>query len=664
MKLLFFYHWIADETARALCWTFIHSLWQGLVVAIVAGIILVSTRRSPASLRYNLLTGLLFIFVLGAGITFLKEWQSIGTSSTTGSLLPEQQEVIHRQTTTLQVKDATDQGNAFHAFKTYFNQQAPLIVLIWGLFFLYHFIKLLAGLNYIHRIRYTKLEDPSEEWQQKLKELSTRLGITQTVYLFQSHLVKIPAVVGMLKPAILVPAGLLTNLPPSYVEAILLHELAHIRRKDFGVNLLQTLVETVFFFNPALIWLSSLIREEREACCDDMVVAYTGDKNNYLEALVSFQEESIKPAPYAMALKGRKEYLLNRVRRMLTQENKRLSVMEKTVLFTGLIVFSAFAFIPSAQVPAKRDTTPKKQTVVLHPTTPVPVRQVITAKALTPAVQVITTQEPILVIDSKDPETTVEFRVDTLELIKDTVPKKNKAAVDKYNFRNVTTNYNNTDGEKSGETIAVTGDGKVYRYKVANGKITEVTVDGTAVPKEQWGEFQEMWDTLERRKEESEAKRAEMEERRAELREQRLAHQETRRIQQAKQNAGDRERKNAEMHRKNSDMQRRQMEMQQRQRELTESRRAIQEERAMYATSVGKGNNEIDVIVQELIEEKVITSKDAVSFTLTSDELVVNGKKQDSNLQQRLKERLRIDKGDSFQYKNEKGSTTTTVVRN
>ena len=108
--------------------------------------------------------------------------------------------------------------------------------------------------------------------------------------LLESAIVKVPVVIGLLKPVILLPLGLLSNLPPDQVEAVLLHELAHIRRKDYLVNLLQSFAEVVFFFNPALLWISSLMREERENCCDDVAISHIKNKKQFIHALVAFQE--------------------------------------------------------------------------------------------------------------------------------------------------------------------------------------------------------------------------------------------------------------------------------------------------------------------------------------------------------------------------------------
>ena len=94
--------------------------------------------------------------------------------------------------------------------------------------------------------------------------------------LLESSLAGVPVVVGYCA-VILMPVGLLTGLPAGQIEAILLHELAHIRRRDYLVNLLQTFVEGLLFYHPAVWWISAVIRAEREHCCDDAVVSTQGD---------------------------------------------------------------------------------------------------------------------------------------------------------------------------------------------------------------------------------------------------------------------------------------------------------------------------------------------------------------------------------------------------
>ena len=117
--------------------------------------------------------------------------------------------------------------------------------------------------------------------------LAARLGIRRPVRLLESARVQVPVVIGALRPVLLLPASALTGLAPAQVEAVLAHELAHIRRHDYPVNLLQSAAETLLFYHPGVWWLSARIRAEREHCCDDIAVRVCGDAVGYAEALTS-----------------------------------------------------------------------------------------------------------------------------------------------------------------------------------------------------------------------------------------------------------------------------------------------------------------------------------------------------------------------------------------
>ena len=115
------------------------------------------------------------------------------------------------------------------------------------------------------------------EWQRILDRLKTRISVSRPVRLLVSGLLQAPAAIGWLRPIVLVPAGALAGLPAAQIEALLLHELAHIRRHDYLVHILQSAVEAVFFYHPAVWWISGHMRAERELCCDDIAVSITGD---------------------------------------------------------------------------------------------------------------------------------------------------------------------------------------------------------------------------------------------------------------------------------------------------------------------------------------------------------------------------------------------------
>jgi uncharacterized protein (TIGR03435 family) len=127
--------------------------------------------------------------------------------------------------------------------------------------------------------------------------------------------VQVPTVVGWLRPVVLVPVGALGGLPAEHLEALLLHELAHIRRHDYLVNILQSVAEALLFYHPAVWWVSGHIRAERELCCDDVAVAVSGDALTYARALA--QLESYRPAHISAAVAANGASLPDRIARLL-----------------------------------------------------------------------------------------------------------------------------------------------------------------------------------------------------------------------------------------------------------------------------------------------------------------------------------------------------------
>jgi hypothetical protein len=148
------------------------------------------------------------------------------------------------------------------------------------------------------------------------RELGRRLGLHRAVTLLESAAVAVPVVVGWLRPVVLVPASTLAGLAPKQLEAILAHELAHIRRHDYLVNLFQAVVETLLFYHPAVWWVSTQIRRERENCCDDLAVAVCGDRLGYARALVELEGLRGAAPRLAMAVSGGS--LSGRVRRLVS----------------------------------------------------------------------------------------------------------------------------------------------------------------------------------------------------------------------------------------------------------------------------------------------------------------------------------------------------------
>jgi len=323
-----------ERFVSALCNTLVHSLWQGLILAAVTGLIVLFTRKHSAVMRYNLLISALALFAVGVVVTFamqMNEFKSTATDAVT---------TINNVTANaaIQIDTPTPAQNFTDSLFSYLNQHHNTIVMLWFLIICAKSIQLLVGLIGVRRLKHTKVNQVTVDWYNRLQQLAHSLEIKKRIELLESGLAKVPMVIGALKPVILMPIGLLTALSTEEVEAILVHELAHIKRRDYLVNLLQSLMEIVFFFNPAVLWISQLIKAERENCCDDMVLSQSSNKISYIRALVSCEEYQAAVPAYAMAFVGDKNSLMSRVKRMVSNRNHSLNLFEKTVLSVCLVV--------------------------------------------------------------------------------------------------------------------------------------------------------------------------------------------------------------------------------------------------------------------------------------------------------------------------------------
>ncbi len=228
-----------------------------------------------------------------------------------------------------------------NAVSVFLSRYAPGIVTVWFIILVVKSIKIISSLVYTQHIRNHKTHKPSAYWNDKIVMLCHQLQITKTVQLLESEIIKVPAVFGHLKPVIFIPLGILANLPPQQIEAVLLHELAHIRRNDYLFNLVQNIIETMFFFNPALLWMSSIIREERENCCDDIAIEQTKDKKQFIESLIRFRELYIyNNSKYVTAFPGNKNSFVNRITRIAMNKNKSLNPAENVFLAISLVIIS------------------------------------------------------------------------------------------------------------------------------------------------------------------------------------------------------------------------------------------------------------------------------------------------------------------------------------
>ncbi|SNC75006.1 Signal transducer regulating beta-lactamase production, contains metallopeptidase domain [Hymenobacter gelipurpurascens] len=319
---------------RALGWTLVHSLWQGAVVALALAGLLLLLRRHRAVVRYNTAAAALVALLVLATVTFGRYYAAarteqaaeVATAKAAAVAVAPTASGIRSAVTVAAsepglVAEAAPAPSRLQAWLNYFDQNLPMLVAVWLLGLLAMTLRLMGGLAYVQRLRRYRVQPLSEEWQARLAVLATRAGLRQPVELLESALVRVPVVVGHLRPVVLLPLGTVTGLSQTYLEAILAHELAHVARRDYLMNLVQSVAETLFFYHPAVWFITACLRTERENCCDDAATALVGGNPlTVARALAALAELSVVPAtPAQLALSalGPDGSVLSRIKRLV-----------------------------------------------------------------------------------------------------------------------------------------------------------------------------------------------------------------------------------------------------------------------------------------------------------------------------------------------------------
>ena len=342
----------AAPLMQSVGWSLIHSLWQGALIYLVLSAVLRAFPGMSARLRHG--CALMAMMLLSSWVvnTAVTQWQRLSTTPV---------RIISGDAGSSAVAEASVavQGIGGIALPQLVAIM-PWLMLCYALGLLAMLLRFAGGLSRLHQLRHSANILPSPALQSCLESLKAQLGLTQTVLLRISTHVAVPLVVGALRPLILLPASLVEELSPEGLEAILLHELAHISRADFLINIFQTLIETLLFFNPFVWRMSALIRIEREHCCDDLVIACTRQPLAYAHALSSIARLGLhETPPMALAAAGRPPLLLNRIKRIVEMKNQSFRyghVFAACCMAAFLIAVSIVCFTPSlAQHKSKDD---------------------------------------------------------------------------------------------------------------------------------------------------------------------------------------------------------------------------------------------------------------------------------------------------------------------
>lgn len=331
--------------SQALGWAIVHTLWQGTAVALAAGLALRWGRALSSRARYAVAyAGLVLTCLLAAG-TFAWHVRQLPAQN---QPVPSHSMVwIDTQAQPSAAKATPAPPSTRQRLEQFIQRHHIHIVQLWGLGVLFFLLRGAGGMAYAHRLKVRGTQAVSAELQQAANKLAVRLGLRRPVRVLASALLQTPAVIGCLKPVLLLPLGMICRLSPAQLEAVLIHELAHVQRHDYLFNLVQTLIEALFYFHPAVWYLSGVARREREHCCDDAVLRLNAHPLDYAKALLWLQENALAREPrMAVALGKSQGALLLRIRRILNfpthSSPSKSYLMEKNVLL-GLLLAIATA---------------------------------------------------------------------------------------------------------------------------------------------------------------------------------------------------------------------------------------------------------------------------------------------------------------------------------
>ena len=319
-------------TMTSIGWAIIHSLWQGGLIALVAAGLLAAARNSKPNVRYAIsLVALSSMLVLpiatamrtsniDAGITGSPESFTLASdvsssSSETPSATDEPASIV--PSAPLSVVAPVASTFTRDVLTRSIETALPWLVVAWLVGLLVASGRLIGGFVRTRRVTRRATSPTSRALEIRIVKLCSVLGIFRVIRALESKAIDVPLVIGAIRPVVVVPVSLISGLTPLQLDMLLAHELAHVRRHDYLVNLMQTIAETLLFYHPAARWISDRAREEREHCCDDIAIAACGvDASQYTSTLLALEESRSESFGLAAAATGGS--LLRRAQRLMT----------------------------------------------------------------------------------------------------------------------------------------------------------------------------------------------------------------------------------------------------------------------------------------------------------------------------------------------------------
>ena len=317
---------------QSLSWTLIYSLGQGLLVYASLGLIIKLIPAISANAKYHLSLSALTILLAWFMTTWWQQFHSLMLANEQLHAVNAAHAIIIQQP--LQSIDAID---SYHQLLLSVKVISPWISTLYIIGLVLMLTRLSAGILQLFLLRKNGISAPEAVLDDLLIALKSRIHYEGHIQLFISAKAQVPMVIGFLKPLILMPAATIAQLSMEQLETILLHELAHIKRYDYIVNILQTIVETIIFFNPFIWMISAIIRRERELCCDDLVLDHTCEPLSYATALAALANPETVSV-FTVAASGQSNHLFNRIKRIIEMKKTPFSYSR---MIAAILIFAA-----------------------------------------------------------------------------------------------------------------------------------------------------------------------------------------------------------------------------------------------------------------------------------------------------------------------------------
>ena len=321
--------------------TLAHSLWIGLLILGLLRLVLQHIPTKFSKLRYGFSVYALLLLICSLIAAFIILYQPA---------VPQVPFSSWKTASTLSLNLLFESSGSEISRSSFLFSFFAYIYFTGTLFML---LRSVISLNHIRGLQKSGA-GIGPEWQDRFSRISRSLGIRRSIELLESQGVKSPLLIGFFKPAVIVPAGMITHLPLDQIECILMHELYHLKRRDHLVNIMQLFLEGILFYNPAVWIISAHIRNEREHCCDDEVIHSTDDPVIYARALIHIAEVQQFSRLYPGAVGTTKGQFSSRIRRILNINNMKTNMREKVIAFALmagsvilLLTVSAFSTGPS-----------------------------------------------------------------------------------------------------------------------------------------------------------------------------------------------------------------------------------------------------------------------------------------------------------------------------